>query len=318
MARREFIEGTWSRQYEYVEICRDDYSCRKKFKLREEEDLADAYYNHLQSLDDQANTFREQKRAADEQKRAADEQKRAADELEALRKVTEEKSRRDREYFRNQFPQPAKQVLDPEFQEWLEFKKATDPEFVKWKKAKAERARKAEEERRHAMQEAEQKRIAAEQERRKKEAEERLRRAEEERKQKEAELRPYEEGVLGRKILPIEMRIKVARETSKEEVMMLCAKTSIASVVEALKQNPNLTPKVRETIQANIKAEQQRLAEEKAQKEAELLEKERIKTAIRWVVGLAIAAGLIFLIIRYWHTISVILIVIFVLFILIK
>lgn len=84
MARREFIEGTWSRKYEYVEICRDDYSCRKKFKWREEEDLADAYYNHLQSLDDQANTFREQKRAADEQKRAADE-------LEALRKATEEK-----------------------------------------------------------------------------------------------------------------------------------------------------------------------------------------------------------------------------------
>lgn len=180
--------------------------------------------------------------------------------------------------------------------------------------AEQEAKRKAEQERFRA----EQKRIAAEQERQKKEAEERLRRAEEERKQKEAELRPYEEGVLGRKILPIEMRIKVARETSKEEVMMLCAKASIASVVEALKQNPNLTPKVRETIQANIKAEQQRLAEEKAQKEAELLEKERIKTAIRWVVGLAIAAGLIFLIIRYWHTISVILIVIFVLFILIK
>ena len=96
MAWREFIEGKWSRQYEYVEICRDDYSCRKKFKLREEEDLADAYYNHLQSLDDQANTFREQKCAADEQKRAVDE-------LEALRKVTEEKSRRDREYFRNPF-----------------------------------------------------------------------------------------------------------------------------------------------------------------------------------------------------------------------
>ncbi|MEE0922501.1 MAG: hypothetical protein U0L47_08425 [Paludibacteraceae bacterium] len=89
MARKEFIEGTWSRQYEYVEICRDDYSCRKKFKWREEEDLADAYYNHLQSLDDQANTFREQKRAADEQKRAADE-------LEALRKATEEKNRRDK------------------------------------------------------------------------------------------------------------------------------------------------------------------------------------------------------------------------------
>ena len=62
------------------------------------------------------------------------------------------------------------------------------------------------------------------------------------------------------------MRIKVARETSKEEVMMLCAKASIASVVEALKQNPNLTPKVRETIQANIKANSKGLQKKKRKK----------------------------------------------------
>ena len=77
MAKKEFIEGTWSRQYEYVEICRDDNSCKKRFKWREEEDLAEEYYTHLQSLDDQANTYREQKRTANE--------------LEALRKATEEK-----------------------------------------------------------------------------------------------------------------------------------------------------------------------------------------------------------------------------------
>lgn len=180
--------------------------------------------------------------------------------------------------------------------------------------AEQEAKRKAEEDRIRAEQE----RIKAEKERQKKEAEERLRRAEEERKKKEAELRPYEEDVLRKKILPIEMLIKVAKETSKEEVMMLCATYSVASVIEALKQNPHLTSEVRETIQANIKAEQQRrLAEEKAKQE-ELLRKERIKTAIRWVVGLSIVAGLIFLLIRYWHTILVILIVIFVLFILIK
>ena len=80
MAEKEFIEGTWSRKYEYVEIFRDDRSCRKRFKWREEEDLAEAYYNHLQSLDNQLKTYHEQKRAADEQKRAADE-------LEAIRKA---------------------------------------------------------------------------------------------------------------------------------------------------------------------------------------------------------------------------------------
>lgn len=162
MAKKEFIEGTWSRQYEYVEICRDDNSCKKRFKWREEEDLAEEYYTHLQSLDDQANTYREQKRTADE--------------LEALRKATEEKNRRDKEQpFRPPFPQPTRQVLDPEYQEWLEFKKATDPEFLKWKQKKQEAQRKAEQERIRAEQE----RIKAEQERLKKEEEERKKREEE-------------------------------------------------------------------------------------------------------------------------------------------
>ena len=228
MAKKEFIEGTWSRQYEYVEICRDDNSCKKRFKWREEEDLAEEYYTHLQSLDDQANTYREQKRTADE--------------LEALRKATEEKNRRDRERpFHPPFPQSTRQVLDPEYQEWLEFKKATDPEFLKWKQKKQEAQRKVEEERRRAAQEAEQKRVAAEQERQMKAAEER--------KKKEEELRPYEEDILNKKKVSCQLRIKVAKETYREEVMLRCVRDSAVSVFNALKLNPNLTYKVREAIQ---------------------------------------------------------------------
>lgn len=234
MAEKEFIEGTWRRKYEYVEIFRDDRSCRKRFKWREEEDLAEAYYNHLQSLDNQLKTYHEQKRAADEQKRAADE-------LEALRKATEEKNRIERERpFRPPFPPPPRQVLDPEYQEWLQFKKATDPEFAKWKREKEETARRLEEARRRAAREAEQKRIADELARKKKE--------DESRRKKEEELRPYEDDILAKKKLPCQLRVKVAKETYREDVMIRCARDSAISVFNALKQNPNLTPKVRTII----------------------------------------------------------------------
>lgn len=304
MAEKEFIEGTWSRKYEYVEIFRDDHSCRKRFKLREEEDLAEAYYNHLQSLDNQLKTYHEQKRAADEQKRAADE-------LEALRKATEEKNRIERERpFRPPFPPPPRQVLDPEYQEWLEFKKATDPEFAKWKREKEETARRLEEARRRAAREAEQKRIADELVRKKKE--------DESRRKKEEELRPYEDDILNQKTLSLECRLKVAKETFREEVMLQCVYDLETSVVHALMRNPNITDKVRKAIDEKKEAEKKKLADEKARKEAEKLEeeqkKERIETAIWWIVGLAIAAGLIFLVVQYWETILAILVIIFLLY----
>lgn len=97
--------------------------------------------------------------------------------------------------------------------------------------------RKAEEERIRA----EQARIKAEQERQKKAAEER--------KKKEEELRPYEEDILNKKKVSCLLRIKVAKETCREEVMLRCVRDSAVSVFNALKQNPNLTYKVREAIQ---------------------------------------------------------------------
>ena len=159
-----------------------------------------------------------------------------------LGKLLKKKNRRDRERpFRPPFPQSTRQVLDPEYQEWLEFKKATDPEFLKWKQKKQEAQRKVEEERRRAAQEAEQKRVAAEQERQMKAAEER--------KKKEEELRPYEEDILNKKKVSCQLRIKVAKETYREEVMLRCVRDSAVSVFNALKLNPNLTYKVREAIQ---------------------------------------------------------------------
>lgn len=180
--------------------------------------------------------------------------------------------------------------------------------------AEQEAVRKAKEERLRAEQEAERKRIAAERERQRKIAEEH--------QKKEAELKPYEEYILNQKTLSLECRLKVAKETFREEVMLQCVYDLETSVVDALMYNPNITDKVRKAIYAKKEAEKKKLADEKARKEAERLEeeqkKERIKTAIWWIVGLAIAAGLIFLVVQYWETILVILFVIFVLFVIIK
>lgn len=107
--------------------------------------------------------------------------------------------------------------------------------------AEQEAKRKAEEERRRAAQEAEQKRVAAEQERQMKAAEER--------KKKEEELKPHEEDILNKKLVPCQLRVKVAKETYREEVMLRCVRDPAVSVFNALKQNPNLTYKVREAIQ---------------------------------------------------------------------
>lgn len=88
--------------------------------------MAEAYYNHLQSLDNQLKTLYEQKRTADEQKRAADE-------TAALKKAIEEQNRLNKE--RPPFPPfPHTPPVDPEYLEW-----------------KREKARKAAEQR--AMQE---------------------------------------------------------------------------------------------------------------------------------------------------------------------
>lgn len=180
--------------------------------------------------------------------------------------------------------------------------------------AEQEAVRKAKEERLRAEQEAEKKRIAEEKERKKKEEEERLqkereriavaKKAEEARKQKEAELRPYEEDILNGNMTAREYRLKIAKETFREEVMLKCVHDPSASVVEALQCNPNITNAVRNAIK-----EKEELAKQR---------KEIIKTTIYWIIGLAIAGGLIWLIVEYWEAILAILLIIFLLILFLK
>ena len=110
--------------------------------------------------------------------------------------------------------------------------------------AEQEAKRKAEEERIRAEQEAERKRIKAEEDRIRAEQEaeqERQRKIAEERQKKEAELKPYEEYILNQKTLSLECRLKVAKETFREEVMLQCVDDEETSVVDALMFIPNIT-----------------------------------------------------------------------------
>lgn len=105
--------------------------------------------------------------------------------------------------------------------------------------------KKAAEERIRAEQEAKRK---AEQERIREE-QERIRIAAEERKKIEDILKPFEDDMLQKKKVACKDRVKVAAETYREEVMLRCFRDSAVSVYIALKQNPNLTPKLKSMIQ---------------------------------------------------------------------
>lgn len=96
-----------------------------------------------------------------------------------------------------------------------------------------EAAIKAEEAARRASAEAAQK---AERER-----QEAVRRAE----LKKAELKPLEDAILKREKLPINSRVKVAKETYREDVMMRCLRDNAKTVWKSLRQNPNITERIR-------------------------------------------------------------------------
>ena len=92
-----------------------------------------------------------------------------------------------------------------------------------------------------ARRKAAEERIRAEQER--------IRIAAEERKKIEDILKPFEDDMLQKKKVACKDRVKVAAETYREEVMLRCFRDSAVSVYIALKQNPNLTPKLKSMIQ---------------------------------------------------------------------
>lgn len=125
MAQKISIEN-WRGQTEYVEIFRDDYSCRRRFKNREEDAEAEQYFNYLQSLDNQQKSLENQKEIAAQLKRQNE--------------LTEQKLNNS-SATKSSVPfsinsSVSGQNLDPEYLEWLQFKKETDPKYVQWKKEK--------------------------------------------------------------------------------------------------------------------------------------------------------------------------------------
>ena len=144
MAQKEYIEN-WRGQIEYIEICRDDYSCRRRFKNHEEDTEAELYFSYLQSLDNQI---------------------KISAQLEHQNELTKENhSNSYSTPSSTQFPRRppvSTQKLDPEYAEWLQFKKETDPKFIQWKKEKEAQIAKQNEEK--AKRDAEQKKIIEEKE----------------------------------------------------------------------------------------------------------------------------------------------------------
>ena len=54
-----------------------------------------------------------------------------------------------------------------------------------------------------------------------------------------------ENAILKRDKLPIDSRVKVAKETYREDVMMRCLRDSAKTVWKSLRQNPNITERIR-------------------------------------------------------------------------
>lgn len=159
------------------------------YKTFADYDEAKAYFNYLQQLDNQDKIVKSQAQMANELKRQND--------------IAEKRQNTHPPMPLPRIPRPD---LDPEYREWLQFKKETDPEYKKWKRQKqleearvrAEQERKRQEaERKWEQERIERERIEAEKRKRQEEEERRMapiraeqaRREEQERKRREEQAR---------------------------------------------------------------------------------------------------------------------------------
>ena len=224
MANKEFIEG-WLGRYDYVDVYRDNGSSRRRFKYREEEDDADAYYNYLQSLDNEEISIKKQEEIFEQLKRQND--------------SNQNKNNAHESYSNQRFQKPNVSSVDPDLKEWIQFQKETSLEYKKWKKekeAEAERIRKQQEE------EAEIQRKSFEfQERKRKEQEiERKKRQEEELKKNQRIIEPLVSSLLQRKKLSWEQRCQIAKYTNNKSAIKKLKYDNSVKVLDALLTNPYL------------------------------------------------------------------------------
>jgi hypothetical protein len=134
MARRECIENGVG-IVRYVDIFRDNYTCRRRFKYREEEDEAEAYFNYLQSLDNQELSIKNQQEIAAQLKRQND--------------LTEQQLKTKELSNSQDYHRPVMPPIDPEYWEWKREKaeqRAKERAEKEKKEAEEERKRKEYEE----------------------------------------------------------------------------------------------------------------------------------------------------------------------------
>lgn len=204
---------------EYV-VQRDDGSCYKRFNNFSE---AQSYYNYLQQLDDQKRTVAQNDEILANQRRLLDAQERNSRILQRTPVSS--------------IPPASRQILDPEYKEWIQFQKETSPEYKKWKRekeAEAERIRKLQEE------EAERQRINIEiQERKRKEQEiKRKQKQEEELKENQRIIEPLVSSLLQRKKLSWEQRCQIAKYTNNKLAIKRLTYDNSINVLDALLTNP--------------------------------------------------------------------------------
>ena len=120
MARFDSItsENRWDKT-EYV-VTRDDGTCYKCFT---DFDEAKAYYQYLQQLDNQEKLVAQNQQIINNQNAILDFQKQAQQNTPRFI--------------------PSKPIFDPEYEEWLRYKKATDTKYQEWKRNEDRKKREA-------------------------------------------------------------------------------------------------------------------------------------------------------------------------------
>lgn len=121
MARLNSItsDSRWDKT-EYV-VTRDDGSCYKCFTDYE---AARTYYQYLQQLDNQEKMIAQNQQIINNQNSLLDYQKKNNQNIPRFI--------------------PSKPIHDPEYDEWLRYKKATDPKYQEWKREEARKKREIE------------------------------------------------------------------------------------------------------------------------------------------------------------------------------
>lgn len=288
MARRDYEDHLLSD--DVIIVSKDDGTKTRRFTDSEE---ADAYYEYLKREEVQDSIAKNQAAAVAQNKEIIANQQR----------LIEAQERNNRMPQRPFYPQPPRQIIDREYQEWLQFKKETDPEYQRWKRNKAaEEARKRQEE---AAREA---KLQAEREQRERERQKQLQLEKERQERKiQEEIHPAEENLINGK--PVTDRLKVAMYTKNQQVIDIFKKSSSQEILNALSRNPSVNAadisliqkrlaKIREDELKKIKAEAERkrkIQEEEARKRREEAERdENFKTALKWIVGIAIVGLLIY------------------------